>query len=62
MRLKLLNKKVMEDKISSVFFPFPPIALPVSSNGILEKEDAADTAHYTTIVYSLEDKDFFLLV
>lgn len=61
MKLQLLNKKIVYDKVLSMLFPFPPIALPVDESGYIEKEDNAIKVHYTTIAYNIDDDIFYIL-
>lgn len=61
MKLQLLNKKIQSEHVLSVLFPFPPIALPINDDGRIETEESATKAHFATIVFNIDDAQFYIL-
>lgn len=60
MKIQLLNKKIQTDAVTSVLFPFPPIAIPISSDGNIVTEDLATNVHYATVVFNVDDSTFYI--
>jgi hypothetical protein len=56
MKIRILNQLLTSERVHGVKFPFPPIAIPASKDGLVSAPDRAEKIHYATIVL-LSDED-----
>lgn len=58
--MKLLNSHIGEE-YKAVLFCFPPVELPINSDGEVVSEEQASGSHFSTIVYSVKDSEFVVM-
>lgn len=59
--MTILNELLEPDKITPVLFAFPPVAIPVDSEGKLVAEEEAVATHYVTYVFDVNGGEFAVL-
>lgn len=59
-KIQLLNDALNSSTPHPVLFLFPPIALPIDNSGYVVPEDSSESVHYTTVVFSVKDKVFYM--